>query len=81
MMHILNLSTGLAHRTGPVNCCTRLNHWTGPLNWCTVQIKQLTVLHGGAPVLDPGDVAAQFVLALAVLDELGLDTEAPHVVQ
>ncbi len=42
---------------------------------------QLTVGHGHAPVLDPGHVAAELVLLLAVLDELGLYGEAPHDVE
>ena len=43
--------------------------------------RKLTTVHGHAPVLDPADVAAELVLLLAVLDQLGLDGEAPHGVQ
>lgn len=41
----------------------------------------ITVLHSDAFVLDPADVAAQFVLSVGVFNELGLDAEAPHLLQ
>ena len=44
-------------------------------------ILTLTISHGDRPLLDPGDVAAELVLLLAVLDQLSLDAEAPHRVQ
>ena len=49
--------------------------------YCTKHFKiTRTVLHGGAPVLHSGDVATELVLPLAVLYELSLHTETPHVV-
>ncbi len=39
------------------------------------------MVHGDAAVLDAADEDAELVLAFHVLDQLGLDAEAPHLLQ
>lgn len=44
-------------------------------------LRQLTVLHGHALVLDPADVTAELVLSFGVLNQLGLHRESPHLIE
>lgn len=41
----------------------------------------LTVLQGDAFVFDAADIAAQLILPVGVLNQLGLNREAPHLLQ
>jgi hypothetical protein len=46
-----------------------------------LSLRALTVVDCDAPLLDPAHVAAELVLLVAVLAELGLHREAPHNVE
>ena len=41
----------------------------------------LTIVNSHAPLLDSADVAAELVLSVAILHQLGLHRETPHYIQ